>query len=459
MSVRMTTFFIAFAIAATPAIALAGQASARSGSGGSLEVSTVASECGPSIELRLWEVRTSASGAIGRTGRHLSAATDCRWHIEDLAPGTYQVDLLAPGGSAGSSGDVVVREHETTRVIIAPASVRVEGRVLVAGKPIGSASVDFTPSGGRWGTVEAKTDSGGRYSVILARAGTYRLLLQGTSAPTASKTVDVAAGANTIDWVISAPGRITVHVRGLRANLPVSVLVESRQASHTGEIVPGAEPVLTKEGLEFDEYSVSAVQGNAFVSAIETVRLDASHPAIDLEVEIAENRAQLIVSDFKGNPVSDVRVRAVVPAQSLVRGSYPVQPSQAGIYPLNGLRPGAHLLIRAAGLAAACVLVPRDGTVYATLETGRRVEVRMPNDLTPAVVRELAALTDIPGSECPVPLIEFQPIPKDIGAPGQPVIFEFGNFPSASRLGLLRFGLPPRRIVVPDRGDVLIERE
>ena len=454
----LATWLLAFAIAIILPVTLLGQAAARADSSGSLEVSTVATECVPSIELRLWEVRTSASGATGRTGRAPVGSTDCRWRIEGLTPGTYQIDLLTPAGSAGSSDNFVVREHEIARIVIAPASARVEGRVLVAGKPVASASVDFIPRGGRWGTIETETDAGGRYAVTLARAGTYELLLQGTSAPTASRSVDIVAGANTIDWAISAPGRITVRVRGLHANLPASVHVESRRTSHSGDIPSGAEPALTKEGLEFDDYSVSAVQ-DTLVSAIENVRLDASNPAIDLELEVAENRAQLIVSDFKGNPVRDVRVRAVVPAQNFVRGGQPLQPSQIGIYPLNGLRPGTNLLVRAAGLAAACVTVPRNQTVYATLESGRRVEVEMPRDLTPAVVRELAALTDVPGSDCPVPLIEFQPVPKNVGPPGQPVTYEFGNFPSASRLGLLRFGVPFRRVLVPDHGEVVIERE
>lgn len=454
----MTISFIAFVIASALGVDPAGQAGARSDSGGTLEISTGARECVPSIELRLSELQTNPSGVTGRMGRPPVGSMECQWHIEGLEPGTYQADLLVPGGSAGSSDLFVVRDHEITRVVIVPAAVRVEGGVIVAGKPIASASVEFIPRNRQWGAISTTTGPSGRYSVALARPGLYDLVLQGTTAPTAVKSVDVVAGANAVDWIITAGGRITVRVRGLRPDLPATVRVESRRASHTGDIVPGAEPVLTKEGLEFDEYSVSAVQGDTLVSSIENVRLDVLRPVVTIEVEVGENRSQLIVSDFKGNPVPNTRIRAVVPTQNFVRGSLPIQPALTGVYPLDGLRPGTYLLIRADGLAPACVTVPRSGTVQATLAAGRRVEVQLPRDLTPAVVRELAALTDVPGSDCPVPLAEFSPIPKDLVAPGRPVTYEFGNFPSASRLGLLRFGLPPRRILVPDRGEVLIEQ-
>jgi hypothetical protein len=56
-----------------------------------------------------------------------------------------------------------------------------------------------------------------------------------------------------------------------------------------------------------------------------------------------------------------------------------------------------------------------------------------------------------------VPLAELAPSVKPPIVPGQPPMFEFAHFPSAWRLGLLRFGLPPRQILVPDRGDVVVE--
>lgn len=117
-----------------------------------------------------------------------------------------------------------------------------------------------------------------------------------------------------------------------------------------------------------------------------------------------------------------------------------------------------HLQIRAEGLVSACRTVPLDGTVHVNLEAGRRVEVRLPRDLPPAVVRELSALSDVPGSDCPVPLADLAPTVTETAPPGQPSTFAFEHFPSTSRLGLLRFPSAPRQILVPDRGDIIIER-
>jgi hypothetical protein len=434
----------------------ANQIGAPPESAGALEVSTYPGTCVEATEMRLWELRTSPSGTIGAMGRQPAKSVDCHWTVVALPPGTYQADLLAPGGSGGSSEPFVIRADEVTRVVIAPAVVRVEGRVSAGNRPLGAAALAFNPRQRFWGAISTSTDASGRYSVILARPGQYDLVLQGTSAPAGMKRVEVTAGINTIDWIMTGRGNVTVRVSGMRSGLPTTVHVESRRASHNGDIAPGAQPILTKEGLDLDDYDVSATQG-ALVSRIKSVQLDASHPAIAVDVELVENRSQLIVGGPYGSALRNVRVRAVTPAQFRIRGGS-IEPTATGVYPIDHLRPGMYLLIRADDVAATCRTVPLNSTVHAVLEAGRHVEIQLPADMTPAVVRELAALSDVPGSECPVPLAEFAPTVKEPVLPGRPPTFEFSHFPSTSRLGLLRFAFRPRQILVPDRGDVVVER-
>jgi hypothetical protein len=387
-------------------------------------------------------------------------SVDCRWAIDGLTPGMYQADLILPTGSGGSSELFVVREREITRVMIAPAKVRVAGRVSISGKPLALASIEFNPLGRQWGAITVTTDASGQYSTMLAAPGRYEMLLQGKSAPTAFRNIDASAGLNTFDWAITGGGKISVRVRNVRPELKATVYIESSRASHTGELASGDEPVLTKEGLDFDNYSVSARQGDALVSAFANVVLDASSPAAVVDLELLENRSVLMLTAPDWRPVSKAQVRALSPAHFMMRVNSSIQPTEPGVFPLDGLRPGTYLLIRADGFAPTCRMVPLNSTVYATLEAGRRVEVRLPRDLSPAAVRGLAALTDVPGSDCPVPLVEFAPSVKEPAGSGLPPLFEFLHFPSASRFGLLRLASPlrpPRQILVPDRGDVVVE--
>jgi len=323
---------LAFVVAA--ATAVAGQTPA-SGPVGAIDVSTDQARCAPATDLRLWAVQTAASGAIGRTGRWLGISPDCHWTIGDITPGTYQVDLMLPAGSAGSSALFVVREQETTRVVVAPADTLVAGRVSVSAKPVAGATLEFTPRDRQSGAITGTTGANGRYSVALAHPGQYMIFLRGKSSPTLTKYIDVAAGVNTVDWTIAGGG--SVRVKGIRPVLPTTVHIEARRAPHNGDLAPGDEPVLTKDGLDFDAYSVSAT------------------------------------------PV--------------------------------------------------CRTVPLNGTIYVELNAGRRVEALWPRDLTPAVIQSaMAALSDVPGSDCPVPLADFSPVNQPPSALGQLQLMHSSTF-------------------------------
>jgi hypothetical protein len=446
-----------FVIVALFCVAVAdGQTGAPPEPVGALEVSTDPNMCVEPTELRLWKLHIGPSGNISRTGRTIENV-DCRWAIDGLTPGMYQADLIVPTGSGGSSEPFVVRAQDVTYVMIAPANVRVAGRVSIGGKPLANASIEFNTRDRQRGPFTVTTDASGQYSASLAGPGQYQILLTGKSAPTVFRNLDVSAGFNTFDWAITGVGSITVRVRNIRPELKTTVHIESGRASHNGDVAPGDEPVLAKEGLDFDNYSVSAMQGDTLVSTITNVVLDASSPAAAVDLELLENRSVLILTAPDGRPVWKARVRALSPAHFMMRVNSSIQPTEPGVYPLDGLRPGTYLLIRADGYVPACRTVPLNSTVSATLEVGRRVEVRLPRDLTPAAVRELAALSDIPGSDCPVPLAEFATNVKEPVGSGQPPLFEFLHFPSSFRFDLLRLAHPPRRIVVPDQGDVLVE--
>lgn len=128
---------VSIAVAGALGVTLAsGQTQSLPNPGGTLEVSMQADACDETIELWLWELQTSPAGAKGRIGRGGIKGVECKWVFAPLAPGTYQVDLRRPTGSAGSSDAFAVRDRDVTRVVVAPATVQVTGRISAAGGPV-----------------------------------------------------------------------------------------------------------------------------------------------------------------------------------------------------------------------------------------------------------------------------------------------------------------------------------
>jgi hypothetical protein len=251
-------------------------------------------------------------------------------------------------------------------------------------------------------------------------------------------------------------GAITVNVRTAKSDQPVTVYIEWREGSRVPTLPAGERHILTRN-LDFGEYYVSATQGDVHVSTIQRVTISRSQPTATVDLDLAENHSSLLIVDQQWRPVAADRVGPISPAHYLMGRTNLLRETTPGEYSLDNLRPGMFVKIKAQGFVSACVTVPRNDRVVARLETGRRVEIRLPRDMTPAVVRELSALSGIPGSDCPVPLreLDFQLVGEDIR--GQPLTYRSDHFSSASRFELRRFPSPPRQIVVPDRGDIIIE--
>jgi hypothetical protein len=118
-----------------------------------------------------------------------------------------------------------------------------------------------------------------------------------------------------------------------------------------------------------------------------------------------------------------------------------------------------YISVQAEGLVPMCRVAPANETVYAQLEIGRRIEVAVPPEFAPAAMRELLALGDIPGSDCPVPLAAFKPQLTTPAESRNRARYEFAHFPSATRFELLRLAMTMGHVQVPDRGEVVLERD
>jgi len=377
----------------------------------------------------------------------------CNWTVGGLVPGLYQVDIVAQTGSAGSRSGVEVHAQGITDVALAPNTF-LSGRVLLNGGPLSMIRLEFIPRGMRSPTVAVLTDEGGRYAVTLSSPGAYVATVKNDSVALANRLVELQTGDNRFDWAING-GSLRVRARGVRQDLPLSILIESRRRGDRDELAPGAEPEVVK-ALEFDTYSVSAVQADELVSEVTTVVLGPAHPWATVDVDMIENRSDLTVRTTGGLQARNTNVRTMNPADPS-RASGRLDESEPGVFSLRGVRPGSHLLIAADDVVPVCRIARSNTSVSARLEAGRSVELQLPPDITRQAI-EVTGVRDSVESECVVPLKAFMPDLVNDPFSGQLTI-RIKHFPSSYRLDLERPGLV-RTIAVPDGGGrVTVESE
>jgi hypothetical protein len=243
-------------------------------------------------------------------------------------------------------------------------------------------------------------------------------------------------------------GALNIHITGARAGVPVIVQAESRHRGRMDTLPPG-EDTVTFTGLELGANYVWATQ-EGLVSGLVEVILDTRKAGINVHLELDVNHAELVV------PVHNATVRALRRAAPPFREvGADLQPRTPGRYDLSAIQPGTPLLVQAEGFAPVCRVVTRNEVDTVQLEPGRQVHVTFPPDVTPAVLKELTALDDVPGSNCLLPLWAFAAKLDPSSAP--PWLFTMSHFPSAQRFRLIRSGAPDRRIFVPQSGTVMVE--
>jgi hypothetical protein len=242
-------------------------------------------------------------------------------------------------------------------------------------------------------------------------------------------------------------GKLNIRISGGRVDTPIIVHAESWHRGRTDTLPPG-ETAISFSNLELGRNYVSATQDGLLSGVVEAI-LDVSRPEADVRLDLDMNLAELLV------PVGAATVRPLRLASLPYRGAGELQPHSTGRYDLSAIQPGTPLLIRAEGFAPACRAVTRNAVDVVQLEPGRQVHVTFPPDVTPSVLTELTALSEVPGSNCLIPLWAFNPTLDRTSSTQRPVTMT--HFPSSHRFRLIRSGLPERRIFVPQSGNVIVE--
>ncbi len=244
----------------------------------------------------LTTVTRLAGGGTSRIGMAPVDATPCRWIIEALDPGTYQVHVGTISGIGGSATFTAVAGQITT-VSLAPPTVQVSGRVTLNGSPLADAEIWFHGKEAA-GMPRVITGPDGTYSATLDRPGEYSAQLSGASLKHQSRSATFRSGANTLDWSL-AGGTLTVHVKNWDRLSDVNVRVTTATGSdNSSDLTPDKPPVVVLQGTPFGTYEVSATQKPQRVSRKTiTVSLAADHPQAEVTLELGDSRSRLVLID------------------------------------------------------------------------------------------------------------------------------------------------------------------
>jgi len=387
--------------------------------------------CENATSLTLTRVSRLPSGGTSREGRTYTDVTFCRWIIESLDPGEYEVHLMTATGSGGHAAFTIVAGHVLSVGIQNP-TVHVSGRVLLHGRPVADATLRFSLTEPSGGMASVTTNAAGWYELMLDSPGQYHLRLVGASLGSQSKSVGFNRGRNLLDWNITG-GTLTIQVIGdwdHSSNVVLRLAGLPSTSAHWLE--PGHEPTVVLRGIPYGTYDIAALQLPRHTSRKTTrVILSPDNPDGDITVEMGESRSRLIISDEHGGPVTGATFgRGGVPP----RGIDPLEEYAPGVYSLEGHTPGTPIRMRFGGtLTPACYEVPFDSTLHVTARKGRRVEVHTARPNT-AIIPDWT-IVGVNDSDCPVLLRDF--VYAAISTPpGQPPRFMFENFPLTNTVSL-----------------------
>lgn len=238
--------------------------------------------CARSVVLRLVTVthRLTASGRNGTSRLEASSSPvgiTCRWRIDGLGPGEYEVDLSGPRGSGGAA-TFTAAPGTLIEVQIPVSSVRVTGTIRINGEPVEHARLMFPGQGGQ---TRVETGRDGRFDVTLAGPGDYRVFLSGDSVFSQSTPVSFEAGVHEWDWNIVG-GVVTVQVIASGSSGDLEFYFEMANGSFWGGRIPNGSTRLVRRGVLAGTYQLSLKRKGQRVSDATTITIEDDRSTADV---------------------------------------------------------------------------------------------------------------------------------------------------------------------------------
>jgi hypothetical protein len=222
----------------------------------------------------------------GRPGTSRSAVATsrvegaCRWRIDGLGPGEYEIDLSGPRGSGGAATFTAVPGTLIEVQVPAP-TVRVIGTIRINGTAVERARLLFAGQASQAGGIRLETDATGRFDVTLARPGDYRVFISGDSVFSQSTAASFDAGDHEWDSNIVG-GVVTVEVIPSSSGGNLEFYFEKGDGSFWGGGIPNAWTRLVRRGVLAGTYHLSLKRNGQRVSDAVTVTIDDARSTADV---------------------------------------------------------------------------------------------------------------------------------------------------------------------------------
>ena len=320
--------------------------------------------------------------------------------IPGLRPGAYLLRFGTPDTPEGAPIEVTVELQKTTevspRLSAASSEIRLSGLVSYNGAPMPNQALEVVNTKTDQ-TETTMTDGRGRYSIVLPEEGEYTVKVVSTyDFGQAEATIKVGPGGTQLDVdVAGATVRLAFLVSGAPPQSDVEFIIEGPQ--RFSGIVTDFSKATDLFGIPLGTYTVRASMEPNYVSNAVPLVIDERPGIRSLSLDLTAQSATLKVLDAGGDGAAGARARA---------GTDILRSDGNGVFNVDRIAPGTTIIVRAPGMAPACVV----------LQAGIENIITLYSDVAPLRIQyEFTTVRVPPGrirlkdsGACTVPLEDFE---------------------------------------------------